>query len=536
MSGALRPYQVASVDAIEREWQSVRSTMLVLATGTGKTRTASEVVARRLPYGKVLWLAHRTELIEQARDALQAALPDVRIGIEKAESRARLTCMYGQDDAIVVASVQTLRDKRLKRFNPGDFATVIIDECHHATARTYQNIVNEFSTSKVLGLTATPDRGDGVGMENVFESVAHEYSMLDGIRDGYLCQVRAQVVDVQGLDYSSVRTTAGDLNERDLRRILEVDEVHHLIASPLVQLAGDRPTIIFCVTVEQSKALADVLQGYLSNGRQVRHLDGTTPADTRRRILREYSDGEVQFVTNVGVLTEGFDAPRTSCIALARPTKSRALYAQMVGRGTRLFPGKEDCLLVDFRGNAGRHSLANPVDLLAGKDMSEAAREIAEKMMSDGKVMDVDAMAEAEAEHVKRLEEADRKRAAAAALRVAASIRSEAVDLFRVALEPDKALGRKPLSSGQYNVLVKFGMDEDKVGRLTFDQASRQIDKLIARRKRGLCTYKQARTLAKHGFSPDKTFESAREIMDAMAKYNWRPLPADVRARLETLP
>jgi len=257
-------------------------------------------------------------------------------------------------------------------------------------------------------------------------------------------------VDVEGLDLSKVRTTAGELNEGDLRRILEVDEVHHRIASPLVDLSKDRPTIIFCVTVEQSKALADVLQGYLSDGKQVRHIDGSTPAETRKRILAEYSAGDVQYVTNVGVLTEGFDAPRTSCIALARPTKSRALYAQMVGRGTRLFPGKEDCLLVDFRGNAGRHSLANPVDLLAGKDLSDDVRAIAEKMMSDGKVLDRDAMAEAEAEHVKRLAEADRKRAAAAALRIAATVRAEALDLFRISLEPDRALGHlnPPLGRG----------------------------------------------------------------------------------------
>ena len=536
MGKILRPYQADAVEGIFREWETHRSVMLVLATGTGKTATASAVVERRLDAGKVLWLAHRTELIEQARDALQEAVgADVRIGIEKAESRARLSCMYGQDDRIVVASVQTMRDKRLARFDPSDFATVVIDECHHATAKTYRDIIGAFGSSKVLGLTATPDRGDGIGMDNAFDAVAYEYSMLDGMRDGYLCPLRALAVDVEGLDLSKVRTTAGELNEGDLRRILEVDEVHHRIASPLVDLSKDRPTIIFCVTVEQSKALADVLQGYLSDGKQVRHIDGSTPAETRKRILAEYSAGDVQYITNVGVLTEGFDAPRTSCIALARPTKSRALYAQMVGRGTRLFPGKEDCLLVDFRGNAGRHSLANPVDLLAGKDLSDDVRAIAEKMMSDGKVLDRDAMAEAEAEHVKRLAEADRKRAAAAALRIAATVRAEALDLFRIALEPDRALGHREATIGQRTTLENFGMEPEKVARLTFDQASRQIDKLMSRRKRGLCTYKQARTLAKHGFGPDKSFDSARQIMDYLAANGWR-IPPHVRPSLEALP
>jgi hypothetical protein len=164
--------------------------------------------------------------VSQSVAALQEALgDDVRIGIEKAESRARLSCMYGQDDRIVVASVQTMRDKRLARFNPADFATVVIDECHHATAKTYRDIIGAFGSSKVLGMTATPDRGDGIGMDNAFDAVAYEYSMLDGMRDGYLCPLRALAVDVEGLDLSKVRTTAGELNEGDLRRILEVDEV-----------------------------------------------------------------------------------------------------------------------------------------------------------------------------------------------------------------------------------------------------------------------------------------------------------------------
>ncbi len=526
----LRPYQAAAVDAIMRDLDECDRTMLVLATGCGKTRTAAEVVRRFLDRGRVLWIAHREELITQARDALQRALPGVPIGIEQAGSYARVSALPSLSDRVVVASVQTLHEKRLSRFAPSLFGLVVVDEAHHSAASSYRRVVDYFGT-KVLGLTATPDRGDGIGMGEVFTRVSHEYGMQRAIAEGYLSPIRAVCVDVAGLDLSSVRTTAGDLNQGQLARLLEVDSLHHQIASPLVQLAGDRSTIVFCTSVEQSSALSDVIQGYLPPGRQVRHIDGGTPGPTRRRILREYESGDVQVVCNVGVLTEGFDAPRTSCIALARPTKSRALYAQMVGRGTRLFGGKDDCLLVDFRGNAGRHSLANPIDLLAGKPLPDDVRADLERRVKDGKILDVDAIADAEAEHAKRIEAADRKRAAAAKVQVQAKAQiTTARDLFRNQCGPGDAQSRTPATAAQRAQLVTLGVPEDDVRNLSSDQAHRMVDKLVMRRRAGLCTYKQARLLARNGLRSDLKFEEARVTIDALVANKWRPT-ADLTTR-----
>ena len=518
----------------------------------GKTRVASEVVKRRLPYGKVLWLAHREELVAQARDALAAAMPEARIGIEKAQRYARLNGFDALSDDIVVASIQTLHERRRQRFDPLLFRTVVADESHHSTASSWRSAIDHFKHAKVLGLTATPDRSDKVGLHNVFESVAHEYDMHTAIGDGYLVPLIAQAIEVEGLDLSSVKTTAGDLNQGQLAKLLEVDSVHHEIAGPLVRFAGDRPTILFCTSVEQSKALADVIQGYLhGTGKHVRHVDGTTPDAARKRILAEYASGEVQFISNVGVLTEGFDAPATACVALARPTKSRSLYAQMVGRSTRTLPGvivglddalsrrmaiaassKPNALLLDFRGNAGRHDLANPIDLLAGKDLPPDVRKILIKAAKDGKILDTDAISEAEAEIVKRLEAADRKRAAALALQVKAQVTAKTIELFKQTLGVEKARTTRPITEGQCRTLIQMGMDEARVGKLTFDQASTQIDKLIQRRKNGLCSYKQARKLAEHGFDPNVSFQTAKAIMDALVQNGWRSTP-ELRAQFE---
>lgn len=535
MEKVLRPYQAEAVNAVLSEWESgKRATLLVLPMGCGKTFTASEIIRRRLPVGRVLWVAHTIELIDQARDAIQRTVgSDINVGVERGMSRARLYCMHGTEDRVIVGTVQTIKNARLEKLRDANIRTIIFDESHRATAASYRAIAKAFPDAAILGLTATPDRADGTGLNNVFESVAYEYSLVEAIRAGYLCQIRAMAVDVHGLDYSSVRTSKGDLAAADLRRVLNVDAVHHAIASPLVRLAEDRPTLVFCVTVEQSKALCDVIQGYLPEGRHARHVDGSTPQQARDRIVAEFRRGDVQFLTNVGVFTEGFDAPIASCVALARPTKSRALYAQMVGRCTRLFPGKHDGLVIDFRGNAGRHSLANPVDLLAGKELPPDVRRAAEKRLADGKLLDLDAMAQAEADHAKRLEEEDRKRAARAALQINAKIKRSQVDLFR-SVSPGPRQTDNPCTEWQVAELERLRMKREECVKLSFDQAARQIDILSARAKNGKCSFPQARVLSRNGFDADISKQSASKIIDALVNHKWK-LPPPVRQALQQL-
>ena len=524
MDRPLRPYQIEACDAIDREWGQVRSTMLVLATGLGKTRVGSEVIRRRLEAntGRVLWVAHRDELITQARDAITENVPGIRVGIEKAGQFANTYALHDMHDHVVVASVQTLHEKRRQRFAPHLFGTLIIDEGHHATARTYREIMDHFPDAKVLLLTATPDRGDGVGMGEVADSVAYEMGIQRGIESGFLCPIKVLAINVHGLDLSSVKTTAGDLNQGQLARILESDEVHHEIASPLAEHIGTRQAVVFCASVAQSKALADVIQGYLPSA-QIRHVDGSTPEMERRRILGEYARGEAQVICNCAVLTEGFDAPNTSLIALARPTKSRALYAQMVGRGTRLAPGKTDCLVLDFRGNAGRHSLANPLDLLAGRPLSDDVKKELAKREKDGKVLDLDAIAETEEEVAKRIREEEAKRARQAAIRVKAQYAVARMDAFYSEFEPpNRSHDTRPATDRQVSGLEKFGVDRDKAENMTFRQASDMLDRLTKRARDGMATYKQSRWLAKQGIRFDIPKSVAAQIMDAAANDHWR--------------
>jgi superfamily II DNA or RNA helicase len=536
----LRPYQREACDAIMSDWQSHRSTLLVLATGCGKTFTASEIIARRQHAGRVLWLAHREELITQARDAIVAHTA-LRVGIEKAEQRAEIIGgLWGDTDDVVVASVQTLAsEKRRGRFSPGMFGTVIVDEAHHATSKTYRDILNHFPYAQVLGLTATPDRGDGVAMGEVFDSVAHEYQMRAAIDDGFLAPIVQQRLECADLDLSTARTTAGDINQGDLDKAMRLDAVLHQVAGPLVREAGERSTIVFTVSVDQAHALADVLRGYTSAG--IRAIDGTTPTDLRRKYLAEFAAGEVQYMLNCGVLTEGFDAPRTACIAVARPTKSRALYTQMVGRGARTLPGvidrfdtvqarvaaiaasaKQNCLVLDFVGNSGRHLLITTKDILAGKalppDVAKRVSDLEAKGMPTH-----EALAKAEAEAIAREEKAAAAAARKARAKAETAYRKTVVDPFGCIDEADRH--GSPASSGQIDCLRSFGAQIDESNLPTSRQASKMIDKLVDRRRRGLATYKQAKLLRKHDLTTDIPIREASQVIDALAANGWRVTP-----------
>lgn len=344
MSRELRPYQVTAVSSVHQAWTIFRSTLLVLATGTGKTFTAASILRDRAPVGRILWVAHRRELITQAKDAIESV--GLATDIEMAQDWAPLRGgLFGS--SVVIASVQSLQGTRLRRFDHDAFATIVIDEAHHATAQSYRDILDWFPNAKVLGLTATPDRGDGVGLKAVFEREAFGYGIREAIREGYLSPIVQRTIECADLDLSDVKTVAGDLAQGALEKAMTLDAVLHQVAKPLVDSAGDRSTIVFTAGVEQAHAMVDVMAGYTDA--KCAAIDGTTPDDIRARRLASFARGELQYLFNCAVLTEGFDAPRTSCIAVARPTKSRALYTQMIGRGTRLFAGKTDCLATGSR-------------------------------------------------------------------------------------------------------------------------------------------------------------------------------------------
>lgn len=520
MSVELRDYQEEAIEAVFREWKTVRSTLIVHATGLGKTVTAGGICRRVADDGgRILFLAHRGELLRQACDKMSRFF-GLECEVEKAGER--VSRLFAPQ--VVAGSVQSLcQDRRLAEFDADTFDAVIVDEAHHAPAATYRKILDYFGGAKVLGVTATPDRADGLALRNVFESVAHAFELRDAIAAGYLAPIRQKSVFVEDLDLSQVRTVAGDLHQGQLEEVLLEDKVLHEIAAPMKDLIGARPTILFTVSVAQAYRLAECLQGYLGEGR-AEAIDGTADEITRRRMYEAFARGDVQVMVNCALLTEGFDAPHASCVAIARPTTSRALFSQMVGRGTRLHPGKEDCLVLDFVGNAGKHRLVTPLDILDGSDIDDETRELAKKKADDG--MAVHEAIDAAAADIAAL----RRRLRAQAR---ARFRAEDVDPFEILGAPNRPgrWGGVPATRAQIEMLERAGI---KAGDVDKGQASALISQIIARREKGLCTFKQARRLASYGLNPDVSFKDAREALDAIAANGWKAperLFADPRFR-----
>src|ERR1700753_4078291 len=357
----LRPYQLEAIAAVQRALGRHRSALLVAATGTGKTVTFADLVRlQRKGGGRALVLAHRDELIGQAvRKLEQLGLSaDVEKGKQRASTLAK----------VVVGSVQSLRGARLTRFPHSHFALIVVDEAHHAMAPGYRAILDHFGAAKVVGFTATPLRADGQALGDVFDAVAYRYEIRAAIREGYLVPISARHAAVDGVDLSAIKTRAGDLAQDQLAAVLETEQAIAGVVGPLLEIAHERPTVIFGVDVAHAHALCDAINGRRPGS--ARAVSGETADDERRRLLADYDAGEFQFLCNCALLTEGWDSPRTECVAIARPTKSWALYVQMAGRGTRPSPstGKRDMLLLNFTGRAGKHRLVGPADCLSGSD------------------------------------------------------------------------------------------------------------------------------------------------------------------------
>jgi superfamily II DNA or RNA helicase len=538
---ALRDYQRRALDALLGALRAHRSALLTLPTGAGKTVVMAELVRLAAGRGRrVLLLAHREELLAQAAEKFMQHVPGVRVRLEQACARVDMADVPD----VVVASVQTLaRANRLARFAPDAFALVLVDEAHHAVAEGYRRVLAHFGAAKVVGVTATADRLDGAPLGQVFACAPFTYSIRDGIGDGWLVPIRQRRVVVESLDLSRVRTTAGDLNAADLERELVRDQVLHEVAAPLVELAGARQTLVFAVAVSQAHALAELIGVY---GGRAAALDGAMPRADRRTLLERFTAGELQYLVNVGVLTEGFDAPIASCVAVARPTKSRALYTQIVGRGTRVLPGlvdqldgaaarraaiasstKPHCLVLDFTSaNAGRHTLVSSIDVLAGTRVDDATRKHAERIAREQPDLDAGELLDA-AQADAALETAGPRRAKARA-----RYSTQELDPFEVlGLDPKRvAIARvdlRPATAAQCNLLMRWGLKLER--GLDRGHATALLEQVQQRRAEGRCTIKQALQLARRGLNPDVSFEDAREALDALAANGWR-MPPSLRA------
>lgn len=544
----LRDYQRAAVAAAFREWEEHRSTLIVLPTGTGKSLVAAEI-ARRFSPLRVLWLAHREELIFQgARTVVDHTGLDTQI--EMAELRADAS-LFGSAQ-VVVSTIQTQvagrGDGRMTRFRPREFGLVIVDEAHHATAGTYRRVLDYYTQNpslKVLHLTATPDRADEEALGQVIDSVAFDYELLDAINDGYLVPVEQQMVTIEGLDFSRVRTTAGDLNGADLAAVMEAEKNLHGVASATLDIAGARKTIVFAVTVKQAETYAEIFNRHKPG--IAAWVCGKTPKPERHEVFRKFAGAETQILVNVGITTEGYDNPAVEVIVQARPTKSRCLYSQMVGRGTRTLPGTIDglstaeerreaiarsdkpaCLVIDFAGNAGRHKLVTTAHILGGR-VSEAARERAVAKAAGRPVRMGDELAAAEEELRREAEEEERRRREAARrahLVAQATYRTAAVDPFDLFQMKPAATARawergRALTDKQRAMLQRQGIDPEA---LTYAQGKQIIAELFRRWDRKLCTVKQANILRQRGVeTAELTAAEASKLIDEIAaREGWR--------------
>ena len=380
---APRPYQAEAIRALISAWQGANNRLaVVLPTGAGKTVVFANLISELLAQlggRRALVIAHREELIEQAAAKIRAVRPDLLVGVVKAERDEH------QDADVIVASIQTLAVAR-RREAIENIGVVIVDECHHAAAPSYMTVLEHFGAWRglpVAGFTATMTRADG-GLADVWQEVVFTLDILEMIEDGYLCDVRGKRVVVEGLDLDAVRTRAGDLQDGQLGQALEDSDAGPVVAKAYREHAADRPGVIFTPTVATAQAMAEA---FTAGGIPAAAVWGDMSRDDRAATLDAYRRGDVQVLANCMVLTEGFDAPWTSCAVIARPTKSAGLYCQMAGRALRLHPGKRDALILDVMGASTRHKLASIVDLtgrevvMADEDQTlrEAVRETEEK-------------------------------------------------------------------------------------------------------------------------------------------------------------
>ena len=514
----LRPYQAESIAAIEGEWkQGHRRTLLVLPTGCGKTIVFCKLTENRVRAGeRVLILAHRGELLQQAADKLLKAT-GLRCAVEKAEESC-LDSWY----RVTVGSVQSLmREKRLSQFPPDYFGTIVIDEAHHVLSDGYQRVLEHFSSAQVLGVTATPDRGDMRNLGSVFESLAYEYTLPRAIREGYLSPIKAQTIPLD-LDLRNVGVSGGDFKAGELGSAL--DPYLTQIAEEMAAVCMERKTVVFLPLIQTSRKFRDIL-----NQRGFRAAEVNGESADRAEVLAAFDRGEYNVLCNSMLLTEGWDCPSVDCIVVLRPTKVRSLYCQMIGRGTRLHPGKEYLLVLDFLWHTERHELCRPACLIAGSD--EVARKMTENLEAAGGPVDLEAAEEkAQSDVVAQREEAlarqlsemrGRKRKLVDPLQFEMSIQAEDLAGYVPAFGWECA----PPSEKQVQALEKQGIFPDEIENA--GKAALLLNKLALRRAEGLTTPKQIRFLEGRGFRHVGTwpFDSARKLIDRIAANGWRNPP-----------
>lgn len=512
----LRPYQEESRKKVQAEWdKGVKKTLLVLPTGCGKTIVFSKIIEDRVSLGeRVLVLAHRGELLEQASDKLYKAT-GLKTATEKAEETAKNSWFR-----VTVGSVQTLqREKRLNEFSKDYYDTIVIDEAHHCISESYQRVLNHFDGANVLGVTATPDRGDMKNLGSYFESLAYEYKLPQAIKEGYLSKIKSLTIPLK-LDLSGVATQSGDFKASDVSNAL--DPYLEQIAEEMVKHCKNRKTVVFLPLVSTSKKFRDILDGKGFNAAEV-----NGESKDRAEILEDFDKDKYNVLCNSMLLTEGWDCPSVDCVVVLRPTKVRALYSQMVGRGTRLFSGKDHLLLLDFLWHIEQHELCRPAHLIA--ENNEVAKKMIE-MSEDNVGFELDI----EETEIKAQDEVvqDREKSLAKQLAAQRKKRGKLVDPLQFEMSinaedlasyvPTFAHEMAPPTKKQIQSLEKLGIYAADIG--SSGKATLLLEKIHKRIDAGLATPKQIRFLEQRGFKKVGTwnFEQANKMITRISTSGWR--------------
>lgn len=364
----LREYQKECLDKILESYrEGTRRQLICLPTGSGKTVIFSEFPGFFKMKNRMLVLAHRSELLDQAREKIIRANPGLTVEVDQANRKAGPNC------DVVVASIPTLgrkHSKRLQRLDPDQFFLIIVDEAHHSTAKTYLRVLKHFglfdetSPKLLVGFTATPKRGDGQGLDRVFQEIVYSKSLPEMINNGFLAPLAGYRVETD-IDLSRVRVRMGDFVVSHLSRAVNVDRRNSLIVKVYQEHLKGKQTLCFCVDVEHAFQMADAFN---VNGIQAAAITGETEKTERSKILEKFKTGDIHVLTNCMVLTEGYDEPSVQGIIIARPTRSSLLYTQMIGRGTRLYPKKKEAVIIDIVDATKEHTLSTLPEIFGFSD------------------------------------------------------------------------------------------------------------------------------------------------------------------------
>lgn len=540
-----RNYQEQCIASIRRQLEQVDSTLAVMATGTGKTIVAARI-ASEWPRGNILFLAERVELLDQAADKLAPEL-GYRPVVEQAQ-RGMDVDSFWQGGAVLVGSMQTMRnDARLEKFKKFPFDLLILDEAHHAVAPSYRKICDFFQklnpACKILGITATPARSDKKALGVIFNSCAFEYPIIRAIEDGWLSPIRQEIITIENVDFSHLRLKKNefgelDFNVEDLQAILIEEEPLHALARPILDRSGDHSVVVFTAGVPHAHLLAAILNREKPGSAAALDGSSTPPGSPeRKRILSAFQQKEIKYICNYGILTEGWDCDFVSVVAMGRPTKSRLVYEQMLGRVLRPLDGTVDgcadaadrkmailtsdkpfATCLDFVGNS-KHQLITVQDVLGG-DYDQEVRQRAKDNVKERKCVSGDALTELRKARAELLLEKEQQ--ARREIRAQVEYQVQENDIFGSSggahiAAMDNTRGGS--SDAQIALLVNLGVSRETAARYSKRQASAVIEKLKADR----CTSKQKQILRKYGENPDVNFETARAIIDEIAGNGWRP-------------